>query len=102
MFDGIESLKLRRICSVFILKVGHKKFRNTIYLGRGKTITFFKSTHPNPQQQKHEKKNLGSKGMGKVSICNGQQGYKEYDEHSMDQKFFQQLPSKSHKSLCFV
>jgi hypothetical protein len=32
----------------------------------------------------------------------GQQGYKEYDDHSMDQKFFQQLPSKSHKSLCFV
>jgi hypothetical protein len=32
----------------------------------------------------------------------GQQGYKEYDDHSMGQFFFQQLPSKSHKSLCFV
>jgi hypothetical protein len=68
MFDDIKSLKLPRISSVSIFKVGHKKFRNTIYLGRGKTITFFKLTHPNPQQQKHEKKNLGSKGMGKVSI----------------------------------
>ncbi len=32
----------------------------------------------------------------------GQQGYKEYDDHLMDQKFFQQLPSKSHIFLCFV
>jgi hypothetical protein len=65
MFDGTESLKLSTICSVSIIKVGHKFFRNMIYLGRGKTITFFNLTHPIPNNKSMRKKFLDP---GKVSI----------------------------------
>jgi hypothetical protein len=101
MFDGIESLKLLRICSVSIFKVSHKKFRNMIYLGRGKTITFFKLTHQIPNDKSMRKRFLDPKEWERWAYY-GQQGYKEYDEYSMDQKKFQQLHSKSHKSFFFV
>jgi len=56
-----RSLKLPRIYSLSIFKISPKKFRITIYLGRVKTITFFKLTHLIPNNKSMRKKLLDPK-----------------------------------------
>jgi len=55
---------------------------------KGEDNNIFKLTHPIPNNKSMKKKFLDPKEQERWAYY-GQQGYKEYDDYSMDQKFFQ-------------